>query len=178
PAEDAHADHDHHHEGEWKLQLFASVLCLLLCGAGFLLAQPTLALASFIGAYLAGGWFTAQETWERLRAGEVDVHFLMLAVAAGAAAIGKWGEGSVLLCLFSLSGAIEHFAMERTQREIRSLLNAAPKTAIVLREGREEELPVEQLQTGMRLLVKPHALFPVDAEIAKGETAADESNLT
>ena len=178
PEEQAHADHDHHHEGEWRRQLFASVLCLVLCGAGFLLAEPTLALAAFIGAYLAGAWFTAQETWEKLRAGEVDVHFLMLAVAAGAAAIGKWGEGSVLLFLFSFSGALEHFAMERTQREIRSLLKAAPKTAIVLRDGSEEEVPVEQLETGMRLLVKPHALFPVDAEIAKGETAADESNLT
>ena len=54
-----------------------------------------------------------------------------------------------------------------------------PKVATVLDEqGRESELPVEQLRAGMRLLIKPGAQFPVDAEIVKGETAADESNLT
>ena len=137
PDEHAHADHDHHHEGEWKRQLLASVL----------VSAPQRRRLSrsrnrhwrspaFIGAYLAGGWFTAQEIVGKSARGEVDVHFLMLAVAAGAAAIGKWGEGSVLLFLFSFSGALEHFAMERTQREIRSLFKAAPKTAIVLRDGR------------------------------------------
>ena len=74
-----------------------------------------IALPLFLAAYLAGAWYTAQETWEKLSEGEIDVHFLMLAVAVGAAAIGKWGEGTVLLFLFSFSGALEHFAMERTQ---------------------------------------------------------------
>jgi len=81
--------------------------------------------------------------------------------------------------LFSLSGALEHFALGRTQREIRSLFRDAPKFAILLDEqGRQRELEVEKLTSGMRLLVKPGSQFPVDAEIVKGETAADESNLT
>jgi Cd2+/Zn2+-exporting ATPase len=107
------------------------------------------------------------------------VHFLMLFVAAGAASIGAWGEGATLLFLFSFSGALEHYALGRTQKEIRSLFRDAPKTATALDEmGREREVKVEQLKTGMRLLIKPGAQFPVDAEIAKGTTAADESNLT
>ena len=130
-------------------------------------------------AYLAGGWFTAEEVWERLRQRAIDVHFLMLAVAVGSACIGAWGEGSTLLFLFSLSGALEHFALGRTQREIHSLFKEAPKVATVLdAAGCESEVPVEQLRPGMRLLIKPGAQFPVDAEIVKGQTASDESNLT
>ena len=103
----------------------------------------------------------------------------MLAVALGSASIGAWGEGTTLLFLFSLSGALEGFALGRTQREIRSLFRDAPKSATVLDErGQERELQVEKLRSGMRLLVKPGAQFPVDAEIVKGQTASDESNLT
>ncbi len=103
----------------------------------------------------------------------------MLAVALGSASIGAWGEGATLLFLFSFSGALEHFALGRTQREIRSLFKDAPRVATVLdANGQERELPVERLRPGMRLLIKPDAQFPVDAEIAKGRTASDESNLT
>src|SRR5205814_2142831 len=109
----------------------------------------------------------------------IDVHFLMLAVAAGSASIGAWGEGATLLFLFSLSSALEHFALGRTQKEIRSLFREAPKVATVLdAEGHETGIPVERLRTGMRLLVKPGEQFPVDAEITRGKTSADESNLT
>src|SRR5208337_4081709 len=120
----------------------------------------------YAAAYLAGGWFTVEEVWERLRVRTMDVHFLMLAVAGGSACIGAWGEGATLLFLFSLSGALEHFALGRTQREIQSLFREAPKSATVLEApGGETEVPVERLRAGMRLLVKPGAQFPVDAEI-------------
>src|SRR5258706_3761269 len=164
---------------EWKAQLAAAILCGV-CGLGawFFRAHPY-SLAGYMLAYLAGSWFTAQEVWERLQKRAIDVHFLMLAVAAGSAAIGGWGEGAMLLFLFSFSGALEHFALGRTQREIRSLFREAPKVATVLdAQGREREIQVEQLRPGARLLIKPGAQFPVDAEIAKGETAADESALT
>jgi Cd2+/Zn2+-exporting ATPase len=164
---------------EWKAELAAAVLCGVFgLGAWFFRADP-LSVIGYVLAYLAGSWFTAQDVWERLRKRAIDVHFLMLFVALGSASIGAWGEGTTLLFLFSLSGALENFALGRTQREIRSLFHDAPKSATVLDEqGHERELEVEKLRTGMRLLVKPGAQFAVDAEIAKGQTASDESNLT
>jgi Zn2+/Cd2+-exporting ATPase len=164
---------------EWKTELVAAILCGVLgLGAWFFRAQP-LSVVGYLLAYLAGSWFTAQDVWERLRKGAIDVHFLMLAVALGSASIGAWGEGTTLLFLFSLSGALENFALGRTQREIRSLFRDAPKFATVLDEqGHETELQIEKLRAGMRLLVKPGAQFPVDAEIVKGQTSSDESNLT
>ncbi len=169
---------DEHHENEWKWQLAAAVLCGLFGVAGFFATGP-LKIAFYVAAYAAGGFFPAEEVWERLHTRTLDVHFLMLAVAIGAASIGAWGEGTTLLFLFSLSGGLEHYALGRTQKEIRSLFRDAPKTATVVEDQhREREVPVENLRAGMRLLIKPGAQFPVDVEISKGETAADESNLT
>jgi Cd2+/Zn2+-exporting ATPase len=164
---------------EWRAELVAAILCGLLgLGAWYFRAHP-LSVFGYVLAYLAGSWFTAQDVWERLRQRAIDVHFLMLAVALGSASIGAWGEGTTLLFLFSLSGALEGFALGRTQREIRSLFREAPKSATVLDEqGQEHEVQVEKLRPGMRLLLKPGAQFPVDAEVIKGQTASDESNLT
>jgi Cd2+/Zn2+-exporting ATPase len=163
---------------EWKPQLAAAILCGLFGIAGCFSIVP-FKIIFYVAACLAGGFYPAEEVWERLQKRTIDVHFLMLFVAAGAASIGAWGEGATLLFLFSFSGALEHYALGRTQKEIRSLFRDAPKTATALDElGREREVKVEQLKTGMRLLIKPGAQFPVDGEIAKGSTAADEANLT
>jgi len=167
---------------EWKTQLAAAILCGVFGLAGFFLGRfgfHTPAIVSYVAACLAGGFYPAEEVWERLKKRTIDVHFLMLFVAAGAASIGAWAEGATLLFLFSLSGALEHYALGRTQKEIRSLFRDAPKVATVLdAQGCEREVKVEQLKPGMCLLIKPGAQFPVDGEIARGNTAADESNLT
>ena len=172
-----HAE-EHDHADEWKWQLALAILC---GGLGLLAAFvfPAARLPLFIASYLAGAWFPAEEVWERLRQRTLDVHFLMLAVAAGSACIGAWGEGATLLFLFSFSGALEHYALGRTQKEIRALFRDAPKTATIIDAGgNETEVPVESLRAGMRLIIKPGTQFAVDAEIVKGSTAADESNLT
>jgi len=173
------AEHIEEHINEWKWQLAAALLCGALgLVAHFLLTGGT-AVAAYVLSYIAGGFFPAEEVWERLQKRTLDVHFLMIAVAAGSASIGAWGEGATLLFLFSFSGALEHYALGRTQKEIRSLFRDAPKVATVLdAQGHEREVKVEQLRPGMRLLITPGAQFPVDGEIAKGGTAADESNLT
>ncbi len=153
---------------EWKPQLALAVLCGVFGLAGFFSPVP-FKLFAFAAAYLAGGFYPAEEVWERLRKRTIDVHFLMLFVAAGAAYIGAWVEGATLLFLFSLSGALEHFALGRTQKEIRSLFRDAPKTATVINEqGRERELPVETLRRSdwiRRRRCRPRQ-FPHPLEIA------------
>lgn len=167
-----------HDSEEWKWQLVAALLCGICGVTATLLPQPE-GPAAFVVAYVAGGFFAAEEAWERLRKRILDIHFLMLAVALGAAFIGRWAEGAMLLFLFSFSGALEHYALGRSQKEIHSLFRDAPKTATAVgANGIEREVVVEKIRPGLRLLIKPGAQFPVDAEIAKGTTAADESNLT
>ena len=173
-----HAE-EHDHADEWKAQLALAIACGVLGLIAAYVVPAAWRVPVFVLSYLAGAWFPAEEVWERLRQRAIDVHFLMLAVAAGSASIGAWGEGATLLFLFSLSGALEHFALGRTQKEIRSLFRESPKFATILGpDGNEHEVKVEALERGMRLLVKPGSQFPVDGEVLKGGTATDESNLT
>ncbi|HEX8280381.1 MAG TPA: HAD-IC family P-type ATPase, partial [Chthoniobacterales bacterium] len=167
---------------EWKRLAVLSAICLF-AGIAALLgesrhAAPALVLTLFGISYIAGAWDAAVESWSRLRRGEIEIHFLMLAVAVGAALIGAWAEGALLLFLFSASGAMEHFAGARTQREIGALLRGAPKTATVIENGQETERAVETLAPGMTVRVRPGEQVPIDFRVTRGESACDESNLT
>jgi Cd2+/Zn2+-exporting ATPase len=167
----------------WRWLLASAAGCGGCTLAGVLLERdPALhawALAAYAAAYLLGGWEVALSTLRRLRRLRLDIHFLMLAVAMGAAAIGAWWEGAVLLFLFSLSNGLEALAEARTEREIRSLLRDAPKTALrVAADGSEVEVSAETLQPGDHIRILPERLFPADARVLSGTSAADESTLT
>ena len=103
----------------------------------------------------------------------------MLAVAIGAVSIGAWYEAIFLLFLFSASGAMEAFALDRTHRAVDALLQSAPKRALRLDEsGREIEVAVETLCVGDRVAVKPGSAYPADGDVESGSSASDESTLT
>ncbi|MGF1531254.1 MAG: heavy metal translocating P-type ATPase [Puniceicoccaceae bacterium] len=171
-------------EEDWRKQAWLAGGC----GVSLLIAVSVSGSAYFPSwvaglaygiAFVAGGWDAAQDTVAKLRQRVLDIHFLMLAVALGASAIGAYTEGALLLFLFSLSGALEHFALYRTHREIRSLIDAAPQTARRRSSsGDEETVPIECIVPGDLLVVMPDELFPVDGVIQSGKTAADESTLT
>jgi Cd2+/Zn2+-exporting ATPase len=173
--------HEHGYE-EWIILASLSGACLFFTLSGllsdYLNAPGWITVFLYLLAYLSGGWDAAGDAWKRIRRGELDVHFLMLSVACGAALIGAWREGALLLFLFSASGAMEHFAMGRTKKAIDALFQGAPKTARVLIDGREEQFPVEQLAEGMIVLVTTGEQIPADLEVIKGKSACDESNLT
>lgn len=175
PSELAHED--------WKHDLAFAVACAVATAAGFAIeklapAARPFAIAAYAAAYLCGGWHPAQETWQLLRKRILDVHFLMLCVAVGAALIGHWWEGALLLFLFSFSGALEELAMARTEREIASLFKAAPKEAVLVEDGAERGIAVDEVKPGMLLRVRPGEQFAVDARVVTGASAANESNLT
>ncbi len=174
----------HSHEQEWRTLSILAAICGVTGIAGalathFVPGLPWLGKGLYLVAIIAGGWDAAVDTWENLRKREIDIHFLMLAVAIGAIAINHWSEAVLLLFLFSASGAMEEFALDRTQREVSALLKTAPKRAtLVLGDGLEEDVPVEQLKVGHRVRVKPGQAFAADGVVAKGASASDEANLT
>ncbi len=137
---------DEHGLNEWKYQLAAAIVCgVSALLARFVLENQAFSLGAYLLAYGAGSWFTLGEVWERLRKATIDVHFLMLAVAVGSAAIGAWGEGAMLLFLFSLSGSLEHYALRAYPREIRSLFRTLRKPNGPRCIRAESEVPVEKL---------------------------------
>src|SRR6476646_8850899 len=167
---------------DYRLMLLLAATCGLSTLAGFLFGRAgmpgELIAASFVLAYLSGGWFASQDVWHALKHGKIDIHFLMVAVALGALFVNGWIEGATLLFLFSLSNGLEQFANYRTRKSIESLLKVAPKHALRREAGRWVETPIEEVQIGNELLVKPGELFPVDGLMIEGATSADESALT
>jgi Zn2+/Cd2+-exporting ATPase len=173
-----------HAEQAWRQLAWLAAVCGVAGIAGwaaghFAPGLPWVARAFFLLGLVAGAWDAAIDTWKNLRKGDVDIHFLMLAVAVGAMFIGAWGEAVLLLFLFSASGAMEEFALDRTQREVSALLKSSPKRAtLVLAGGGEKEIAIEELKVGQRVRVKPGEGFPADGLVVKGRSASDESALT
>ncbi|MDK3160793.1 heavy metal translocating P-type ATPase [Kamptonema cortianum] len=170
-------------EEDWRKQAAFAAICaggiMAAWVSGHLGAGHFWQSVFYIVAIMAGGWDPAIETFHNLRRRKLDIHFLMLAVALGAAAIDALAEGAILLFLFSFSGALETYAMHRTRKEISDLFKTTPKRAtIIAPDGREKDVPVEEVSTGHTIRVKPGDLVAVDARIIDGKTACDESNLT
>ena len=167
---------------DYRIMLLLATICGLGALIGFLLGRAGIR-GQFIAplfalAYIAGGWFAAQDVWHALKRGKIDIQFLMVAVAVGALFVSAWTEGATLLFLFSLSNALEQFANYRTRKSIESLLKVAPKRALRREDSRWIETPIEEVQIGNELLVKPGDVFPVDGVMIEGATSADESALT
>jgi len=171
-------------EPEWKELTWFAVVCgvcgLLGYALGIVFPElPWVGRAVYLVGIIAGGWDAAKDSWGNLRTLKLDIHFLMLAVAAGAMAIGAWGEAVLLLFLFSASGAMEAFALHRTNREVSALLKSSPKRAILLEaDGTEREVDVAELAVGQVIRVRPGGAFAADGEVSSGRSASDESTLT
>lgn len=135
-------------------------------------------LTGYALSYGFGGWFALIEMSDSLRRGKFDIDLLMLVAAGGAAALGAWAEGALLLFLFSLGHALEHFAMGRARRAIEALGKLAPEVARVRRDGREVEVPVDELEVGDIAIVRPNERMPADGFIVRGESAVDQASVT
>ena len=162
-------------------ELAFAILSGLALLAGWLLetrgALP-IALPSFIAAYFFGAFFTLLEAIGNLREKRFKIDTLMLVAAAGAAALGSWAEGSLLLFLFSLGHALEEFAMRRARREIEALAKLAPDRATVRSGGALKHIPVEALEIGDVIVVKPNERLPVDGVVIDGESSVNQAPIT
>ncbi|MFA6028937.1 MAG: cation-translocating P-type ATPase [Elusimicrobiota bacterium] len=177
-APDSGAEHE-----SWTTMAALASLCaafgLAALGLSAAAVGPAwLPTALYLASMAAGGYDAAVDALHDLPEGKFDIHFLMLVVSAGAAFIGEIPEGALLLFLFSASHAIELFAEHRTQKGIDSLLQSAPKTARVMKDGGVKELPVEEVRRDDVLQLLPGDQIPVDAELISGRTSVDESHLT
>ncbi|MFA7236200.1 MAG: heavy metal translocating P-type ATPase [Phycisphaeraceae bacterium] len=126
-------------------------------------------IALLLVSYIAGGFYPAQDTVRTLIRFRLDIDVLMFLAAFGAASLGHYEEGAMLLFLFSLGGAGENLAMNRARSAIQALTRLAPKTAVLLQsDNSRREVPVEQLRIGDRIFVAPGQLIPADGRIASG----------
>ncbi|MFC7393925.1 heavy metal translocating P-type ATPase [Scopulibacillus cellulosilyticus] len=133
----------------------------------------------FLIAYIIGGYAKAKEGfYDTIRNHELNVELLMILAAVGAACINHWLEGAVLIFIFSLSGALETYATDRSSKALSSLMSLQPETARLVSHGNEQIVPVERLNPGDMIRIKPGERVPADGSIIIGSTSLDESAMT
>ena len=160
------------------------VLAGLLLALGFVgetwLGLPHLAaVALYLGAYAFGGWHTLQHGLTALlRRREFDTDLLMVAAALGAALLGEFAEGALLLFLFSLGHALEERALDRARAAVRALGDLTPKTALVRRGADLREVAVNDVQLSDVVVVRPGARLPVDGTVLAGQSSVDQASVT
>jgi Cd2+/Zn2+-exporting ATPase len=154
-------------------------LGLLLVGVVVERFSETAALPIWALAYFTGGWFSLRTTLRSLRQRKLDVDLLMLIAAAGAAAVGAYWEGTVLLFLFSLGNVLEEFALGRTEASIRALMDLRPEVVVIRAvDGSEREVAIDDIEVGMIAIVRPGDRIPVDGTVVVGHSAVDQSAIT
>ncbi len=180
-----HVEEEHEHEHvssrvELGFAIASGVFVLIGWSLPKLATLPAnwMSIAPLWAAYFFGGYFTAKEAFEHIRKGKFQIDFLMLVAAIGAAALGKWVEGGLLLFLFSLGHSLEHFAMAKARRAIESLSDLAPEEATVIRDGTEQVVSVDELRVGDRVRIKPNERIPADGFIVDGESAVNQAPVT
>ena len=131
-------------------------------------------------AYLVGGWRIALDSWAELKHRRLSIDFLMGAAAVGAALVGSPLEGVILIFLFSLSKALEAYAMGRTRHAIARLMDLAPEVATLAdEEGRAAGvIRVDALVPGQRILVRPGERIAADGLVRSGASEVDQAAIT
>lgn len=173
------------HEATWYVEyreLIVSAIAGALLLAGWLVGLRQDGQHVSVGllgaALLVGGYYAMRDAWQSIRERQLDIDVLMIVAAMGAAALGQWVEGALLLVLFSLGHALEHLAMDRARHAIEALADLAPKTALVLRDGVELEVAVEALLRGDTVLVRPGQRIAADGKVLAGSSAVDQAAIT
>lgn len=152
---------------------------MMLAAWGLSGSYELVSVILYIAAYAIGGWAKAKEGVETLvKDRDLDVNLLMIAAALGAASIGYWNEGAMLIFIFALSGALESYTNERSHKDISSLIALKPETALRIQDGTVEHVAIELLQPGDLLLVKPGELLPSDGKVYKGYSAVNQASIT
>jgi len=164
-------------------ELYLSVLGGLFLVIGFGLEKLTdwpsySYFISYIVSYFFGGYFITIDAAKEIRHGRFEIDFLMIAAAIGAAYIGSWAEGSLLLFLFSLGHALEHYAMNKAEKSIKALGNLSPKKALLKKGDTLEEIPIEQLQINDIIVVKPNTKIAADGVIINGHSSINQAPIT
>ncbi|MCU6709018.1 heavy metal translocating P-type ATPase [Paenibacillus sp. J5C_2022] len=142
-------------------------------------SMEELSIVLYLLAFAIGGFYKAREGLRTLvQERDLDVNMLMLVAAVGAASIGYWMEGAILIFIFSLSGALESYTMERSRRDISRLMELKPESAVRYTDGQEQTVPIEQLVEGDIIVIKPGERIAADGIVTTGSSSVNEATIT
>lgn len=164
-------------------QTIETAISFMLLIAGVILSFQTSegnpwAIGLFGSSMLVGGYHMFRTGLMNLSRFEFDMKTLMTIAVIGAAIIGEWREGAVVVFLFAISEALESFSMNKARQSIRSLMDLAPARALIQRNGELLEMDTEDVRIGDVLIVKPGQKIAMDGVVLRGESAVNQAAIT
>ncbi|MGE6370079.1 heavy metal translocating P-type ATPase [Planococcus kocurii] len=164
------------------IELIASLFSGFLIVIAFILdlqQYSTYSVTTFLLAFVIGGYAKAKYgILKTLEDRQLNVEILMILAAVGSSIIGYWAEGAILIFIFSLSGALETYTMNKSRKEITSLMEIQPESAWRVQNGQTLRVPLGDLDIGDYIVVKPGERIPVDGVLHTGQSAVDESAIS
>ena len=137
-----------------------------------------LTILLFLASMLVGGLSLFKVGFQNLLRLEFDMKTLMTVAVIGGAIIGEWGEVALVVILFAISEELERFSMDRARNSIRSLMNIAPKEALVRRNGQELMIHVDDIAVGDIMIVKPGQKIAMDGVVVRGHSSVNQAAIT
>lgn len=132
----------------------------------------------YVTAILIGGFSLFKEGITDLLKLNFSMQGLMTIAIIGASIIGQWSEGSIVVILFAVSEALEKFSMDKARQSIRSLMDIAPKEALVIRDGVEELIHVNEIKVNDIMIIKPGQKIAMDGVIVTGRSSVNQAAIT
>lgn len=179
---DDHDDSQAPAEHLWQVtEMRWAALAGLLLLASFIASFTDHNAVSTVIAMLSaatGGWTFVPGTIRKLRKRRVGVDTLMTIAGIGAICLGEFREAAMLAVLFSISEGLEEFSLAKARHGLRALLSLLPETAVVVRDGTEQEIPASDVRIGETLIVRSGNRIATDGIIRKGRSAVDMSAIT
>lgn len=163
-----------------SLGAIATLTSLAFLVAGWLMAWAGSFLSqfSYLAAAIVAGSPIAKSCLDDLLKKRISVEVLVTLAIGASLAIGEYHAAAVVAVMLLGGGMLEQLTIARARRALTSLLTKMPKTALVRRGEREEEVPISELSIGDRVIVRPGERVAVDGIVVAGEAAIDESPIT
>jgi len=156
-----------------------SIILILIAAIFGSMMNETTVMILYGLAFLIGGFYKAKEgITETIKNRALNVEILMILAALGAFVVKNYAEGAILIFIFALSGLLEDYANDKSEKAFTNLLNLAPEEAILLKDGVQTVIPAKDLKIHDEVVVKVGSSIPADGKIVSGNTSINESMIT
>jgi Cd2+/Zn2+-exporting ATPase len=164
----------------WRIWLVAIASIFVLTGGilHYMGVSEWIFKPIILSGVLVGGWRIGHKGLIAARRLRLDMNFLMSAAVIGAIIIGEWVEAGTVIVLFAIAQLLESFSLDRSRRAIKGLMDLSPQTATIIKGGLEKSIPVDEVEIGDIVLVKPGGRIPVDGKILSGTSSINQAPIT